>query len=291
MCYYSKINVSSNSNTKETLQIRRVQFKCNKCGKTFTNKLKGIESKNTISPFIKNQIIHDFRQKLTFKQIAEKYHISISTVINLFDEQVKILPKGNLPRILCIDEYHFETSKDSKYVCVLIDYEKRTIFDILPSRQKAYLEEYFSQFNSKELNNVKFFCSDLYDEYSSIKKKYLKNAVHIADLFHVIKQMSSVVNMLRTRVMNKVVQKNSKEYNFMKKNWKLFLQRQGDIPNKTYYHQASGIETSYEDLVLNCVFLNEHLLKAYNVLQDLYKYSRKQYFDDALIFIDKFNKY
>ena len=33
-------------------------------------------------------------------------------------------------------------------------------------------------------------------------------------------------------------------------------------------------------------FLNEHLLKAYNVLQDLYKYSRKQYFDDALVFIE-----
>lgn len=284
--YYSKINVSSNANMREILQIRRIQFKCFKCHKTFTNNLKGIDKQTIISPFIKNQIINDFRQKLTFRQIADKYHISISTTINLFDEQVKYTPKGNLPKILCIDEYHFETSKDSKYVCVLIDYEKKVIFDILPSRQKAYLEEYFNQFNSKELNNVKFFCSDLYDEYAAIKRKYFKNAMHIADLFHVIKQMTSVVNMLRTRVMNKVVQKNSKEYNFMKKNWKLFLKRQCDIPNKTYYHQASGIETSYEDLVFNCVRLNEHLLKAYSVLQDLYTYSRKQYFEDAVSFIE-----
>ena len=72
--------------------------------------------------------------------------------IKLFDEQVTITPTGHLPKVLCIDEYHFETSKDSKYICVLIDYETRTVFDIIQSRQKAYLEEYFNRFNSKELN-------------------------------------------------------------------------------------------------------------------------------------------
>ena len=51
---------------------------------------------------------------LSFKQIADKYHISITKVINLFDEQVTVMPTGHLPKVLCIDEYHFETSKDSK---------------------------------------------------------------------------------------------------------------------------------------------------------------------------------
>ena len=36
--------------------------------------------------------------------------------IKLFDEQVVITPTGNIPKVLCIDEYHFETSKDSKYI-------------------------------------------------------------------------------------------------------------------------------------------------------------------------------
>ena len=283
--YYTNINISSNSNMKEIIQIKRVQFICKNCNKTFTNELKGIESHNTISEFIKNQIIHDFRQKLTFKQIAEKYHISIGMTIKLFDEQVTITPTGHLPKVLCIDEYHFETSKDSKYICVLIDYETRTVFNIIKSRQKAYLEEYFNKFNSKELERVKYFCSDLYDEYASIKRKYFPKAIHIADKFHVIKQMTSIVNMLRTRVMNKVVEYKSKEYNFMKKNWKLFLKRKEDIPNKTYYHQSSGIETSYEDLIFNCVKLNEHFSKAYNVLQDLYKYSDKTTYNEATEFI------
>ena len=131
--------------------------------------------------------------------------------IKLFDEQVTITPTGHLPKVLCIDEYHFETSKDSKYICVLIDYETRTVFDIIKSRQKAYLEEYFNRFNSKELERVKYFCSDLYDEYASIKRKYFPKAIHIADKFHVIKQMTTIVNMLRTRVMNKVVEYKSKE--------------------------------------------------------------------------------
>ena len=284
--YYNKIiNVSTNTNMKETIQIKRVQFICKNCKKTFTNELEGIENHNTISEFIKNQIIHDFRQKLTFKQIAEKYHISIGMTIKLFDEQVTITPTGHLPKVLCIDEYHFETSKDSKYICVLIDYETRTVFDIIQSRQKAYLEEYFNKFNSKELERIKYFCSDLYDEYAHIKRKYFPKAIHIADKFHVIKQMTTIVNMLRTRVMNKIVEYKSKEYNFMKKNWKLFLKRKEDIPNKTYYHQTTGIETSYEDLVFNCIKLNEHFSKSYNVLQDLYKYSNKTTYTEATEFI------
>ena len=283
--YYTNINVSSNSNMKEILQIKRVQYICKNCNKTFTNGLKGINGHNTISEFIKNQIIHDFRQKLSFKQISEKYHISIGMTIKLFDEQVIVTPTGHLPKVLCIDEYHFETSKDSKYICVLIDYETRTVFDIIQSRQKAYLEEYFNKFNSKELERVKYFCSDLYDEYAHIKRKYFPKATHIADRFHVIKQMTTIVNMLRTRVMNKIVEYKSKEYNFMKKNWKLFLKRKEDIPNKTYYHQATEIETSYEDLVFNCVKLNEHFSKAYNVLQDLYKYSDKITYTEATEFI------
>jgi len=282
--YYTNINVSSNSNMKEILQIKRVQYICKNCNKTFTNGLKGVESHNTISEFIKNQIIHDFRQKL-FLQIQVEYHISIGMTIKLFDEQVIVTPTGHLPKVLCIDEYHFETSKDSKYICVLIDYETRTVFDIIQSRQKAYLEEYFNKFNSKELERVKYFCSDLYDEYAHIKRKYFPKATHIADRFHVIKQMTTIVNMLRTRVMNKIVEYKSKEYNFMKKNWKLFLKRKEDIPNKTYYHQATEIETSYEDLVFNCVKLNEHFSKAYNVLQDLYKYSDKITYTEATEFI------
>ena len=59
--YYIYINVSDNSNMKEIIQIKRIQFICKNCNKTFTNELKGIERNNTISEFIKNQIIHDFR--------------------------------------------------------------------------------------------------------------------------------------------------------------------------------------------------------------------------------------
>lgn len=283
--YYIYINVSDNSNMKEIIQIKRIQFICKKCNKTFTNELKGIERNNTISEFIKNQIIHDFRQMLSFKQIADKYHISITKVINLFDVQVTVMPTGHLPKVLCIDEYHFETSKDSKYVCVLIDYETRTVFDIIKSRQKTYLEEYFNKFNSKELERVKYFCSDLYDEYAHIKRKYFPKAIHVADKFHVIKQMTTLVNMLRTRVMNKITEYKSKEYNFMKHNWRLFLLRKDEIPNKTYYHQASGVETSYEDLIFHSVLLNEHLSKAYNILQDLYKYSDKVSYSEAMNFI------
>ena len=70
---------------------------------------------------------------------------------------------------------------------------------------------------------------------------------------------------------SKVIYK-SKEYNFMSKNWKCFLCRTRDIPNKYYTYQLTGEIWSYEELVFRCIKLDPDFLLAYNVLQDICKY-------------------
>ena len=270
--YFTNTKIANDSNINETLRIKRVRFKCKNCNKTFTNKLSGINYNCQISNFIKSQILKDFTSHLTFQQIADKYHISTTLAIKLFDDNFTYIPIGPLPEILCIDEIYFSRKADYKYVCVLVDYKTKTIYDIIKSRQLPYLIDYFSRFSQIALDNVSFFISDMYDPYAYIRKRFFKNATHVIDLFHIISQMTNVVNILRTRTMNRFSDKGSKEYNFMKSHWKLFLMNYHKVPDKFYTHKSSNVMLHYDEMITHCIKLNPDLWTAYNCLQDIYKY-------------------
>ena len=84
---------------------------------------------------------------------------------------------------------------------------------------------------------------------------------------------------------NKVIPK-SKEHNFMSKNWEYFLCRTRKIPNKTYTYQLTGEVWTYEELVFKCIKLDPDFLLAYNVLQDLLKYTYRKSLEEISEWID-----
>ena len=190
--------------------------------------------------------------------------------------------------ILQLDEFHFSKIYDQNYCVAITDFTNKKLIDIIKNRKKAYLEEYFDTFNSIELNRVQYYISDMYDAYRTIKQKYFPNAIHIVDLFHIISQLTTAINSVRNIVMkdkNKVIPK-SKEHNFMSKNWKYFLCRTTDIPNKTYTYQLTGEVWTYEELVFHCIKLDPDFLLAYNVLQDIFRYTIKKSYEDIGKWID-----
>ena len=106
-----------------------------------------------------------------------------------------------MPKILCIDEFYFSKDNDNKYCCILVDWETKQIVDIIKNRQLAYLDDYFSKIPQNKLKNVKYFVSDMYDGYATIKNKYFPKADHIIDLFHIVIQLNRVTNSIRCSVM------------------------------------------------------------------------------------------
>ena len=285
--YYNEaINVTINSNESDTLLIKRIRFKCRYCNKSFSPKIKGLMPYSNISNTIKSYICLDFFKKQTFKEIAARYDISESYVIKLFDDYFPYVPRRELSEIICIDEFHFSKVYDQNYCCVLCDFVDKKIIDVLKNRQKAYLEEYFKHFNSKELNTVKYYISDMYDEYRIIKHKFFPNAIHIVDLFHIILQATNAVDTIRVKTMKDSVERYSLEYNFMKKNWKCFLCKSSRIPNKTYTYKKTKERYSYYDLVYRCIKTNHNLLIAYGILQDLFSYSKYKDENNISNFID-----
>ena len=283
--FYTETKCTQNENIKDILRIKKVRFRCMDCGRTYSNKIQGITSRSSISNQVSQFIMNDFARPLTFADIAKKYGLSRQRVLQLFDDKVKVVFRREMPEVLCIDEIHFTEEYDQKYCCVLYDYERKEIVDIIMNRQMPYLREYFSQIPLNERQKTKVFISDMYDGYATVCANYFPNAVHVVDMFHIVTQLVRAVNQLRVNTMNGFTEKGSPCYNFMKSNWKYFLCRSEKIPNKRYTYLKTGEVFTYDDLVFESIKLNEKLWTGYNALQDLFHFPRASTFSEAENFI------
>ncbi len=131
-------------------------------------------------------IIDKLRNEVSFSSLARKVNLSVSTVIRIFDF-VSYSPKV-LPAALSIDEFKGNTNGE-KYQCILTDPVNKIVLDILPKRYESYLTKYFNAFSNEERNKVKYFVSDMWKPYSNISSVWFKNAIHIVDKYHWIRQI------------------------------------------------------------------------------------------------------
>ena len=270
--------------------ITRSRLRCEVCGKTFSPSLTGIKPYSILTKNVQEKIINDLKSKKTFSDIADHYHVTTSYVIKLFDETYKYIPGGNMPEILCIDEFYFSRKADFKYCCCLVDFRNRELIDIIQSRQKPFLEEYFDNVPYAHRKGVRYFVSDMYDGYAYIKHKYFPDAVHVIDLFHVVSLLTNAVNSIRCQV---VKQRGIDDYlnRFMKLHWEYFLCRYEKIPDKWYAPKdQDGVVYHYDEMVSSCIKLDKDLWEGSLVLQDLLHYKWYGSYEDSLRFIELMSK-
>ena len=265
--------------------ITRKRLKCSICGHSFTPPLKGLLPYSILTRNIENKIIEDLKTKTTFASIAKRHRVSVSYIIKVFDQVYTFVPRGNLPEILCIDEFYFSRKADYKYCCCLVDFQKRELLDIIQSRQKPFLDEYFDSISFKERSNVKYFVSDMYDGYAFVKNKYFKDAIHVIDLFHVISLVTNALNSVRLSVAKN---RSEDDYlkKFMKNKWDLFLCKYEKVPDKYYSPQDDdGVVYNYKDLIIDCLKLDMDFWDGWSVLQDLLHYKWYGTYEESYNFI------
>ena len=272
--YTAELRLRSDILKKEVLICHRIKYVCKACGKTFTIPLKGAMVGRKLTYLERAAILAELDQGDTFARVAASHGISKQSVIAIFDEAHPFVKRRPLPRILLIDEFKFNT-RFSKYCCHLVDFETSETVDVIRSRQKAYLDEYFGSMAEGERRRVKILVTDMYDEYAAVARKWLPCASVIVDRFHVVKQLTEAVNKLRVAAMARHAD-DTPAYNFMKSKWKAFLCRKRDIPDKWYTRKSDGESWHYDELIGYCLGLDVDLSNAYDCLQDLYYYMREQ---------------
>ena len=132
-----------------------------------------------------------------------------------------------LPRVLCIDEFKGDSGFE-KYQVVLLNGETHKIVDIIECRYKHFLCDYFKRFSKEQLNNVKFFVTDLWKTYKDIASTYFKCAKIIVDRFHFSRYIVQAVDSLRKQVQSNLPKSERK---WFKKSRRLLLSRKCKIKN------------------------------------------------------------
>ncbi|EKE49706.1 transposase, partial [Bifidobacterium bifidum LMG 13195] len=84
------------------------------------------------------------------------------------------------------------------------------------------ITKYFEGFPLSVRQQVQTVSLDLNAGYINLVPRLFPNAKIVVDRFHIVQMVSTALNMVRIQVM-KGLSKRSKEYRFMKREWKIFL--------------------------------------------------------------------
>lgn len=191
------------NNTPCIIDYRARRYICPLCGRTFFENNPFTNKGSRLSVATVYNVLADLKNPaLTFSYVASKYHISQSTVANIFDRGVNI-PRRTLPECICFDETYAFKSDRSNYICVLVDYKDKKVIDILPTRRMQDLTDYFYNIPLEERKKVRYVSFDMWQTYRSVAKTMFPNCVTIVDKFHLLQEFTRKATRVRIRIMNK----------------------------------------------------------------------------------------
>lgn len=292
------------------------RYVCPVCGKTFyENNPFCMKSSRASVATVYNVLTELKRPEVTFTYLGQKYHMSPSSIANIFDKHISI-SRRKLPECMCLDEvYAFkskERSDDSKYVCVLLDYKNNKIVDLLPTRRKYDLIKYFSKIPVAERKQVKYISIDMWETYRQVQKTMFPNSALIVDKFHVLQELMRDVERVRITVMNEYKSKldalkikkkamedsgqklepedaehymeYDKAYYLLKKfNWVLYSKNEDILDpnvNKKFNHKLNQYLNLY-DIYTYLTELDDDLTDAINVRDNMHKFYRDSDYSKA----------
>lgn len=214
-------------------------------------------------------ILNDLRDMTnTYTAVGKKFQVSTTYVINLFDIKVD-LKRLSLPEVLCIDEVYGRKLTYKGYCFVLYAPQWKKVVDILDSRKKLDLIDYFSTITLEEKSKVKYVSMDLYDNYRIVIKKCLPKAIICADPFHVVKYLVNCFEKIRKRVMRKYEKLKNEGHNYYwlykKFKWML-LKETKKIKDVEYKIPKSKMILTKYQIIKYMLELDETLELAYNLM-------------------------
>ena len=225
----------------------------------------------------------------TYSSIAKDFDVSPTYVIDLFDKRVEAR-RLHLPPVLCIDEVYARKLVKNSYCCVLYAPQWRKIIDVLDTRHKLNLIDYFSRITLEEKSNVQFISMDLWDSYRDVAKLCFPKAKICADPFHVVKNLVNCFQTIRINTMKKyehLKYEGSNYYWLYKKFWKFLITDISKLPDHPIKVTKSGMLMSKYQIIDCMLSLDQKLYKAYELKEEYRNFVATATIDTAY---DELNK-
>lgn len=274
--YETVIRHSIIAHKKVYVIVKNRRYVCSKCGKSFKQGFLLAEKCSSISNATKLAIVDDLKTKSTLFQIARDRNVSTTTVRKILDNAILYQQQLPFPEVICIDEFCYKHSaaKEGKYPAVLSNPFTGDIIDIIYSRWKKILIDYFNRVKTKDRLNVKYFISDMNETYRDIKRIFFKDAIHIIDRFHLVKAFNEAITKIRTKILKQEIYYKDEEYRFLKKNWKIFLMNREKAEKKEFTN-AYGIKVPLTVKIDLCIRQYPELYYAYWTKQEFLNETKK----------------
>ncbi|MFE7065215.1 ISL3 family transposase [Sutcliffiella sp. NPDC057660] len=179
------------------LFYRRRRYVC-ECGKKFAEKTPLVKRYQRLSVELNQAIkIRSIKGK-TFKETAEVYGASSSTVVRRFDQLAESTVNEEakeLPKVIAIDEYKGDT-REGKYQLIIANGITKEPIDILPNRYKNTIKHYLRKFGAK----VEVVVMDMSHSFKAAVQQALGKPVIVADRFHFVRYIYWAMDGVRRRV-------------------------------------------------------------------------------------------
>lgn len=272
---HSYVLTPSSSYRPTYLKLSRQRFRCELCHSVFQSETDYVRPHSTISTPVRQMVLFEALSNRSMSDIARRFHVADKTVQRLIDEEAN---KHNynqqtwLPQHLAFDE--FKATNSMSFIWG--DSDRHDIGGILPSRNGQTISKYFEGFPLKVRQQVQTVSLDLNAGYINLIPKLFPNAKVVVDRFHIVQMASTALNMVRVQVM-KTVPKRSKEYRYMKREWKVFLKDFSDLEaKKLTYHKSVGYYETTVNLVSKCLDLTPEFRATYETYQAILGAVRKR---------------
>lgn len=177
-------------------QIRR--FECPACGHRFTEELKDIAWRRRQTIRFERQV-YEACLGSNKKRIADLFHLSYTTVDNIFKRWAKKQRKGKqfgLVKVLGIDEISVK-KRHKQFAVVISDLERHCVLTVLPDRTHETLKKWLDTLSDEQRAAIKTISMDMWGPYRHFFKKHLPKAQRVADRFHVMQQFNKQLGKAR----------------------------------------------------------------------------------------------
>ena len=181
------------------------------CDYKYTDEYSFIEPRKKNTKLVPLMIVRDMKDlHLSCRQVASRYNVSDTYVHEVFMQYVS-MPRLPLTEIISIDEVYLNISPQFKYAVVIMDFNTGEILDIVPSRRKEVMHNYFMSIPKGEREKVKYLVSDMYNPYINYTNKYFPTSVSIIDSFHILQWLLTFINRYINGVKKKYLERDRKQ--------------------------------------------------------------------------------
>ena len=155
------------------VEIERQRYRCRACGKTVFEPLPDMDDKRQMTSRLLAYIEKNSLRK-TFSDLAREVGVDDKTIRHVFDdyrERLGATTHFETPRILGIDELMII----GEYRAMITNIENLSLYDMLPTRKKVDLLEYFKQLPDKQ--RVEIVTMDMWNVYRQVVRAQLPNRI------------------------------------------------------------------------------------------------------------------